>query len=51
VTIYRVVRIKFNQLGILDNVRVTITDKAYLSDSRVTNISKSFTYKMAAKTS
>ena len=25
-------------------------DKAYLSDSRVTNISKTFTYKMAAKT-
>jgi len=26
-------------------------DKAYLSDSRVTNISESFTHKMAAKTS
>jgi len=27
------------------------TDKAYLNDIRVTNISKSFTHKMAAKTS
>ena len=27
------------------------TDKAYLSVSRVTNVSKSFTHKMAAKTS
>ena len=27
------------------------TDKAYLSDSRIPNISKSFTHKMAAKTS
>ena len=28
-----------------------LTDKAYLSDIRVTNISESFTHKMAAKTS
>jgi len=28
-----------------------VTDKVYLSDSRVTNIFKSFTYKMAAKIS
>jgi len=28
-----------------------LTDKAYLSDIRVTDISKSFTYKVAAKTS
>jgi len=27
-----------------------LTDKAHLSDSRVTNISKSFTHKMASKT-
>jgi len=27
------------------------TDKAYISDSRVKSISKSFTHKMAAKTS
>jgi len=42
---------KFNQL-VYENVHMIINlDKAYLSDSRVTNISKSFTNKMAAKAS
>ena len=30
---------------------ITYREKAYLSDNRVTNISKSFTHKMAVKTS
>jgi len=50
VKIYHVSQIKFNRL---ENVHI-ITDlptKLILSDSRVTNISKSFTHKMAAKTS
>jgi len=39
---------KFNQL-VEENVQMLINlPTVYLSDSRVTNISKSFTYKMAA---
>jgi len=44
---------KFKQL-VEENVHMIIdrqpADKAYLSGIRVTNISKSFTYKMAAET-
>ena len=47
------IQIKFNQL-VEENVHKIInlpTIKAYLSDIRVTNISKSFTHNMAAETS
>jgi len=49
-----VIQTKFNQL-VEEHVhtigRFVPADKAYLSDIRVTNISKSFTHKMAAETS
>ena len=45
--IYHVIQTKFNQL-VEENVHPA--DKTYLSDIRVTNIFKSFTYKMAAET-
>ena len=47
--IYRVIRTKFNQ-SVEENV-LMIINKAYLSDIRVTNISKSFAHKMPAETS
>jgi len=49
--IYRVIQTKFDQL-VEDNVHMIINlpTKVYLSDIRVTNISKNLTYKMAAET-
>ena len=47
-----VIQIKLNQLR-LENAHmiINLTKKAYLNDITVTNLSQSFTYKMAAKTS
>jgi len=48
--IYHVIQIKLNQL-VQENVDMIINlpKKVYLGDITVTNISRSFTYKMAAK--
>ena len=48
---YHIIHIKFNLFNEMSAYDHYPTDKAYSSDSRVTNISKSFTRKMAAKTS
>ena len=49
--IYHATQTKFNQL-VQENVHDhQPADKAYLNDIKVTNISKSFTHKMAAETS
>jgi len=51
VKIYHVIRIKFNWLVFLNVHTITnLPNKAYLSDNTMTNISKSFTHKMVAKT-
>jgi len=52
VKIFHVIQIEFDQL-VEENVHMMINlpTKAYLSDITVTNISKSFTHKMAAETS
>jgi len=49
---YHVIETKLNQL-VEENVHMSINlpTKRILSDIRVTNISKSFTHKMAAETS
>jgi len=46
---YHIIHIKFNLFNEMSAYDHYPTDKAYSSDSRVTNISKSFTRKMAAK--
>ena len=49
--IYCVIQTKFNQL-VEENVDMIINlPTEYLSDIRITNISKSFTHRMAAETS